>query len=203
MSPFARALAVSLLGSLATGGVSAQDVSPPRFGLGVTGLGGWLSANPAFFVGFEGFVRVAGGSFWSARVDGGLFPFAKLDTYGCIIPDPAPACDTRQLGKLGMLTASLVVGPRTAKALRPVYAVLGVGIAATRWASGAFRPPSNSGAPVEPGVGAGPTTPVFNAGIGFEFPLAGRNRIELRLHRFTQPGINGGRGASFAIGREW
>ncbi len=59
--------------ALATTSLGAQDAPLPRFGLGLSGYAGWITSNASNFIGAEGFVRVASGTFWSARIDGAYF----------------------------------------------------------------------------------------------------------------------------------
>ena len=216
MKPFSSVchpVVVTLIMTLVTSRVDAQDASPNRFGLGVSGLTGWISTNASVFMGAEGFVRIAGGSYWSARVDGAYFgALTPPDNPGCVLPSPAPACDTRHLGQLGTLMATFVVGSRESDALRHFYGLVGAGVAVTRWGGGQYIPQSNSGAPIEQGVGAGPTLTVFQAGLGSEFRALGGNRIELRIVgvRPSTPafgtgrfGDNSGRSVSLTLGRVW
>ena len=213
LSSIFRPSVATLLLTFAIGRVEAQDASPVRFGLGVTGLAGWISANSSVFMGGEGFVRIAGGSYWSARVDGAYYgALTPPENIGCVTPFPAPACDTRHLGKLGTAMATLVVGSRESNSLRHVYGLFGAGIALTRWGGGVFLPASNSGASMQQGVGAGPTLAVFQAGLGSEFRALGGNRIELRIVgvKPSTPAFatgrasdNSGRSVSLTLGRVW
>jgi hypothetical protein len=203
------------LAALAPGHLGAQNASPNRFGLGVSWFGGWISANASNFVGAEGYARIAGGPFWSARVDGAYMNALKSSVV-IICPSALsiaePACDTRTLGKLGALVATLVVGPRESRGLRHFYALGGMGVAATRWGGGIHIPALSAGVSVEAGAGAGPTVVIFQAGIGSEFRALGGNRIELRLDRVTPStpadasgrlGNNSGRAASVTFGWLW
>jgi hypothetical protein len=210
LSSIRRIGVITALTVFATLRVNAQEPTPNRFGLGVTALAGWFSTQPAAFMGAEGFVRIAGGKFWSTRIDGAMFTaFAPVLNVGCVTPYPAPACDTRTLGRLGSVIATLVLGAPGTSGLRPIYGLLGAGIEATRWGGGFYRPATNSGLPTESGVGAGPTLGVYEAGFGSEFRLLGGNRIELRVQRTSPAPPSGNRavlgpiGASFTIGRVW
>ncbi len=201
-----------LAAALAASALSAQDAPRPRFGLGLSDYFGWVTANPTNFVGVEGFVRVAGGAFWSARVDGTYFGVAtSQENIGCVTPAPAPACDTRQLGKLGTVMTTVVAGSRESNGVRHVYGLLGAGVAVTRWAGGYYNPGPNSHDTAQQGVGAGPTLAAFQAGFGSEFRALGGNRIELRMD-YVRPspsasrvlvGENRGRAFSLTLGRVW
>jgi len=57
----------------ATTSTRAQDAHPDRFGLGISGIDGSFGGYDAVMPGVEGFVRVARGSLWSARVDGAYY----------------------------------------------------------------------------------------------------------------------------------
>ena len=66
-----RALLVCCIGVLVP--LSTIAAQSDRFGLGVSGIAGSFSGYDAVLPGVEGFIRVARGTFWSARLDGAYF----------------------------------------------------------------------------------------------------------------------------------
>ncbi len=203
---------IMLAATLAAGRVGAQDATQDRYGLGISGFGGYITANASVFMGVEGFVRVLEGTYWSARIDGAYYrALTPPENIGCVTPSPAPACDTRQLGSLGTLIATFTAGSSDANGLRHIYLLAGAGVAVTFWGSGEDIPASNSGLPIQQGTGAGPTVAIVQAGIGSEFRLLGGNRIELRIDKVSPAptvqsgplGSNTGRSFSVTIGRVW
>ena len=189
---------------------AAQDVRSDRFGLGPAAIAGWFGSYNGAFVGGEGFVRVARGSFWSVRLDGayvvGVFTADKVNL---VQPVGSQGYDTRTIGKVGTLVATAMLGPSSSNGLRPIYGLVGFGGAATRWDGGYYQPPSNSGRQPEAGIGAGPSFAVVEGGIGSEFRGLLNDRIELRAIRTlpTPPtgnrAILGAIGASLTIGVVW
>jgi hypothetical protein len=173
----------------ATVRVNAQELSPNRLGLGVTGIAGSFGTYSSGFIGAEGFVRVARGSFWSARVDGAYLGAVRQTDHVCPLSPSSQGCDLRFLGQLGMLNATLALGPSAPSGLRPFYGLLGVGGAVTRWGGGGYVPPHNAGTSSEviDVTGWGPSFALFEAGIGSEFRALGGNRIEFRMHRVSGP----------------
>jgi hypothetical protein len=199
---------VGLGAALAATSLAAQDAPVPRFGLGLSGYAGWITANPSNMVGAEGFARVASGRLWDARIDAAYFgSVTPPPNIGCVTSFPAPPClDARNVGQLGTAIASLVVGPRNSNSLRGFYGLVGAGVAFTRWGS------SSSDLAQQSTGHAGPTVAIYQAGVGSEFRALGANRVELRID-FVRPaapalgqgslGDNSGRGASLTIGRIW
>ncbi len=178
---------ITALTVFATVRVHAQEPTPNRFGLGITGVAGRLGDYSSSFVGAEGFVRVARGSFWGARVDGAYLGAARQTDLVCPLSPGSQGCDLRYLGQLGMLNATLAFGPSASNGLRPFYGLLGVGGAVTRWGGGGYVPPHNAGTSSEvlDVSGWGPSFALVEAGVGSEFRALGGNRIELRMHRLS------------------
>src|ERR1035437_3635834 len=191
--------------------IRAQDAHPARFGLGVSGITGSFGGYDAVLPGAEGFVRIARGSFWSARVDGAYYGGHGLGDKVCLVSGQNNGCgDTRFIGGLGTLLATLALGPTASSGLRPFYGLLGVGGVATRWGGGSCSPPARScPSAVSSASGAGPSLALIEAGVGSEFRALGGNRIELRIHRVS-PSLTTGNnselsavGASLTIGVVW
>ena len=195
----------------ATVHICAQDAHPDRFGLGVSGIAGSFGGYDAVFLGAEGFVRVARGSFWSARVDGAYYGGHGQGANNCPVSGANSGCDDgRYIGGLGTLIATLTLGPTAGSGLRPFYGLLGIGGVATRWGGGSCSPPANScGSAVSIASGAGPSLSLIEAGVGSEFRALGGNRIELRIHRVSPSSPLGNSaplaavGASLTIGVVW
>jgi hypothetical protein len=200
-----RALSVLLIGVLAIPRVSnSQDVAaahPDRFGLGVSGITGSFGGYDAVFPGVEGFVRVARGSFWSARVDGAYFGGTPQGQKVCTLL-PGQSCDTRFIRDLSTLGATLSLGPTASNGLRPFYGLLGVGGVVV----GSGGPGCSSFAPQ---CGPSEFLALDEVGVGSEFRLLGGNRIELRVHSasrsllFLSSGEHSAAGASLTIGVVW
>jgi hypothetical protein len=195
----------------ATVHIGAQNAHPDRFGLGISGIAGSFGGYDAVLPGAEGFVRVARGSFWSARVDGAYYGGHGQGANACPVSGQNSGCDdSRYIGKLGTLIATLALGSTASNGLRPFYALLGVGGVATRWGGGSCSPSANScGSAVSIASGAGPSLSLIEAGVGSEFRALGGNRIELRIHRVS-PSLTTGNGselsavgASLTIGVVW
>jgi hypothetical protein len=197
-----RWLGITALAVFATVRVNAQDVPSNRFGLGVSGIEGWFGGYSAVFSGAEGFVRVARGSFWSARVDGAYYGGHGQAANVCPISGANSGCDdSRYIGKLGTLIATLALGPTASNGLRPFYGLLGVGGVATRWGGGSCSPSANScGSAVSIASGAGPSLSLIEAGVGSEFRALGGNRIELRVHSASRSLLIGSSGEHRAVG---
>jgi hypothetical protein len=197
---------ITALTVFATVHIGAQDAHPDRFGLGVAGITGSFGGYDAVFPGVEGFVRVARGSFWSARVDGAYYGGRGLGAKVCLVSGGNGGCDARYIGGLGTLIATFTLGPTASSALRPFYGLLGVGGVATRWGGG--YGPSGASA-VSIASGAGPSLSLIEAGVGSEFRAFGGNRIELRIHRVSPSSPLGNSaplaavGASLTIGVVW
>ncbi len=195
----------------ATVPIRAQDAHPDRFGLGVSGIAGSFGGYDAVFPGAEGFIRVARGSFWSARVDGAYYGGQGQGANNCPVSGANSGCDDgRYIGGLGTLIATLTLGPTAGSGLRPFYGLLGGGGVATRWGGGSCSPPANScGSAVSIASGAGPSLSLIEAGVGSEFRALGGNRIELRIHRVSPSSPLGNSaplaavGASLTIGVVW
>jgi hypothetical protein len=195
---------VGLAVALAASSLGAQDAPLPRFGLGVSGYAGWITSNASNLVGAEGFVRVASGRFWNARIDAAYF--GSVTPPENIVCVSGPCTDVRNVGHLGTAIATFVAGPRNSSSLRHIYALIGAGVAVTRWGA------SSSNLDEQSTGRAGPTVAIYQAGIGSEFRALGANRVELRID-FVRPsepafgqgrlGDNTGRGASLTIGRVW
>ena len=206
-----RWLGITALTVFATVRVSAQDVASNRFGLGVSGIEGWFGGYSAVLPGAEGFVRVARGSFWSARVDGAYYGGHGQGDKVCLVSGGNSGCgDTRYIGGLGTLIAAFMLGPTASSGLRPFYGLLGVGGVATRWGGGSCSPSANScGSAASIASGAGPSLSLIEAGVGSEFRALGGNRIELRIHRVSPSSPLGNSaplaavGASLTIGVVW
>lgn len=202
---------ITALTVFATVHIGAQDAHPDRFGLGVSGIGSSFGGYDAVFPGAEGFVRVARGSFWSARVDGAYYGGHGLGAKGCLVSVQNSGCDdSRYIGGLGTLIATFTLGPTASSGLRPLYGLLGVGGVATRWGGGSCSPSANScGSAVSIASGAGPSLSLIEAGVGSEFRALGGNRIELRIHRVSPSSPLGNSaplaavGASLTIGVVW
>jgi hypothetical protein len=202
---------ITALTVFATVHIGAQDAHPDRFGLGVAGIAGSFGGYDAVFPGVEGFVRVARGSFWSARVDGAYYGGHGLGANVCLVSGGNGGCDDgRYIGGLGTLIATLTLGPTAGSGLRPFYGLLGVGGVATRWGGGSCSPPARScPSAVSSASGAGPSLALIEAGVGSEFRALGGNRVELRIHRASSslPTGNhselGAVGASLTIGVVW
>jgi hypothetical protein len=210
-SPSRCIAAIALLATLPIVRVAAQDSHPDRFGFGVAGIEGWFGGSSVVFPGAEGFVRIARGSFWNVRVDGALYAgrpavdkvCAGMGNGGCVD-------DTRYLGELGTLIATLALGPTATNGLRPIYALLGIGGVASRWGGGSCSPPASAcPSPVSDASGAGPSLTIIEGGLGSEFHALGGNRIEVRVHRISPPqptgtgSATGAVGASLTIGIVW
>jgi len=164
--------------ALTSASLNAQEITPSRFGLGVSGIAGRFGGYAAVFPGVEGFVRVAHGSFWSARLDGAFYAGKRLGDLVCAAQGNGDGCgDGRYLGKIGTLVATLALGPTARSGLRPFYGVFGAGGMATQWGGGIG--PSGGGN----ASGAGPSLGLIEAGVGSEFHAIGGNRIEVRVHR--------------------
>jgi hypothetical protein len=199
-----RALSVLLIGVLILPRVSkSQDAAthPDRFGLGVSGIAGSFSGYNVALPGVEGFVRVAHGSFWSVRVDGAFFGgFAQGQKVCTLLPNQN--CDSRFIRSLSKLGTTLSLGPTASNGLRPIYGLLGVGgivVGSGGQGCSSFA------------LQCGPSEflALDEVGVGSEFRLLGRNRIELRIHNasrsilFASSGEHGAVGASLAIGIVW
>ena len=189
---------------------AAQDVRPDRFGLGPAAIAGWFGSYNGAFVGGEGFVRIARGSFWRVRLDGAYVVAVPTEEHVNLVqPDETAGYDTRTLGQIGTLMATATLGPASSNGLRFIYGLLGFGGAATRWDGGIYQPAVNSGGQPEAGIGAGPSFTIVEAGIGSEFHALLNDRIELRAFRTlpTPPSGNrsilGAIGASLTIGVVW
>ena len=195
----------------ATVHIGAQGAHPDRFGLGVSGIEGGFGGYSAVLPGVEGFVRVARGSFWSARMDGAYFGGHTQRHIVCSASGGNGGCDDgRYIDGLGTLIATLTLGPTAGSGLRPFYGLLGGGGVATRWGGGSCSPPARScPSAVSSAAGAGPSLSLIEAGVGSEFRALGGNRIELRIHRVS-PSLTTGNnselsavGASLTIGVVW
>ena len=200
-----RALSVLLIGVLVLPRVSrSQDVvaaHPDRFGLGVSGIAGSFSGYDAALPGVEGFIRVARGTFWSARLDGAYFGGFPQGQKVCTLL-PNQSCDARFIRSLSTLGATLSLGPTASNGLRPVYGLLGVAGVVV-----------GSGGPVcssfSPQCGPSEFLALDEVGVGSEFRLLGGNRIELRVHSasrsilFLSSGEHPAAGASLTIGVVW
>jgi hypothetical protein len=184
---------------------AAQDARSDRFGLGPAAIGGWFGSYSGVFVGGEGFVRLARGSFWSVRLDGAYFTAALQDDKINLIQRTG-YFDDRRIGKVGTLTATAMLGPSSSNGLRPFYGLVGFGGAATRWGGGYLQ---NPGGQNEDGVGTGPSFALLELGVGSEFRALLNDRIELRAFRTspTPPAGNraalGAFGTSLTIGVVW
>lgn len=201
---------LAMLAAFPSSPAAAQDVRPDRFGLGPAAITGWFGSYNGAFVGGEGFVRVARGSFWSVRLDGAYFVgVPTADKVNLVQPVGNQGYDTRTIGKVGTLVATSMFGPSSPNGLRPIYGLVGFGGAATRWSGGYYQPPLNSGGQGEVAVGAGPSFALVEGGIGSEFRGLLNDRIELRAFRTlpTPPtgnqAILGAIGASLTIGVVW
>lgn len=189
--------------AFASSRAAAQDVHSDRFGLGPAVIGGWFGIYDGAFVGGEGFVRLARGSFWSVRLDGSYtVGIMTADKVNLVQPIGNQSYDYRTLRKVGTLIAAAMLGPSSSNGLRPVYGLVGFGGAATRWAE------NPSGASAN-GLGAGPSFALGEVGVGSEFHALGNERVELRAFR-TSPtpptgtrSILGAIGLSFTIGVVW
>jgi hypothetical protein len=180
-----RALLVCCIGILVPRStITAQDARSDRFGLGPVIVAGWFGTNDGLFVGGEGFVRLARGSFWSVRLDGAFLTSSSgADKINAIQPNPNAGYDFRTIAKVGTLVATAIFGPASSNGLRPIYGVGGGGGATTRWGGGYYRPPGTNGAPGELATGAGPSFTLVEGGIGSEFRGLLNDRIELRAFR--------------------
>lgn len=204
-----RFLAGVTLAVLTTSRVVAQDSHPDRFGVGVSGIMGSFGGYDAVFPGIEGFVRVARGSIWSARVDGAYYGGHKLGDIVCTVNGGNGSCgDTRFISNLGTLVATFVIGPTASHGLRPYYGLLGAGGVAARWGGGTCSMDvTHCGQGVASGLG--PTLALIEAGVGSEFRALGNNRIELRFHDASRSlligssGEHHAAGASLTIGVVW
>jgi hypothetical protein len=193
---------LAMLAAFASAHAAAQDVHSDRFGIGPAIVAGWFGNYSGAYAGGEGFVRIARGPFWSARVDGSyLVGLSSADKIN-LVQGGNQSYDSRTLGKVGILMAAAVIGPTASNGLRPIYGLVGFGGAATRWGE-------NPGGPLPAGAGAGPSFAVAEGGVGSEFHALGNERIELRIFR-TAPSpptgnqaILGAIGASFTIGVVW
>jgi hypothetical protein len=198
---------VLLIGVLALPRVSkSQDVvaaHPDRFGLGVSGITGSFGGYDAALPGVEGFIRVARGTFWSARVDGAYYGGHGQAANACPVSGGTGGCgDARYVDGIGTLSATLLLGPTASNGVRPFYGLLGVG--------GALI---GSGGPVcssfSPQCGPSEFLALDEVGVGSEFRLLGHNRIELRVHSasrsllFLSSGEHSAAGASLTIGVVW
>jgi hypothetical protein len=207
---FHSTIALAMLAAFQSAPAAAQEMRSDRFGLGPAAIAGWLGTYDGVFVGGEGFVRIARGSFWNIRLDGAYLTSASTaDKVDLVQPGPNQGYDTRTIGKVGTLVATAIFGPASSNGLRPIYGIVGGGGAATRWSGGSFRPPSTNGAPGEVGSGAGPSFTLVEGGIGSEFRGIFNDRIELRAFRTfpTPPSKNqaiiGAITASLTIGIVW
>lgn len=182
----------------------SQAANADRFGVGVSGIAGSFGGYHAAFPGAEGFIRVAHGSVWSARVDGAYFGSTPQQEKVCSLL-PNQNCDTRFIGSVSTLVAAVAIGPTASSGLRPYYGLFGVGGAATRWGGGSCsQDVTHCGGGVAAGVG--PVLALVEAGVGSEFRALGGNRIELRVHsasRSLLAGSSAAAGASLAIGVIW
>ena len=181
----------------------AQDAHPDRFGLGVSGIAGSFGGYDAVFPGLEGFVRVARGSFWSARVDGAYYAGQKLGDKVCLVSGGNGGCgDTRFIRNLSTLIATLSLGPTASNGLRPFYGLLGLGGVVI-----------GSGGPIcssfSPQCGPSEFLALDEVGVGSEFRALGGNRIELRVHSASRSlligssGEHPATGVSLTIGVVW
>jgi hypothetical protein len=191
---------ITALTVFATVPIRAQDAHPDRFGLGVSGITGSFGGYDAVLPGAEGFVRVARGSFWSARVDGAYYGGHGLGGKVCLVSGQNNGCgDTRFIGGLGTLLATIALGPTASSGLRPFYGLLGVGGVATRWGGGSCSMDASN---CEGGVaaGLGPVLALIEGGVGSEFRALGGNRIELRVHSASRSLLIGSSGEHPAVG---
>ena len=190
---------ITALTVFATVPIRAQDAHPDRFGLGVSGITGSFGGDDAALPGIEGFVRVARGSFWNARVDGAYYGRGQRAS-ACLGGDGG--CVATYIDGLGTLIATLAFGPNTSSGLRPFYGLLGVGGVAIRSRGGSCSLDVTH-------CGPGVALALVEAGVGSEFHALGGNRIELRIHNasrslgFGRSGDHGAVGASLALGVVW
>jgi hypothetical protein len=200
-----RALLVCCIGILAPFAAAVSQGAPPdqpasdRFGLGVSGITGSIGGYNATFPGVEGFVRIAHGLYWTARVDGAYYVGPKFAHNDCIPSGGTGCVDNRYVGGLGTLMVTLTLGPAARGGLRPIYGLLGAGGAAAQWGGGTCSMDvSNCG----PGVasGLGPTMALVEAGVGSEFHALGDNRIELRIHDASRSLLIGSSGEHHTAG---
>lgn len=181
LSSIRRLAIATAFTAFASANVHSQEVTPDRFGFGVSGIEGWFDGYSAVLPGVEGFVRVARGSFWSARLDGAFFAGHQQGDKVCAVSGGNGGCgDSRFIGKIGTLVATVTFGPTESTGLRPLYGLVGVGGVATWWGGGVG--PSGGGE----ASGAGPSLALIEAGIGTEFHALGGNRIEFRVHRASR-----------------
>lgn len=194
-----------LIGVLALPRVSkSQDVvaAHDRFGLGVSGITGSFGGYPASLPGVEGFIRVARGAFWSARVDGAFYGGHKLGDIVCAGQGNGGCGDERFISNLGTLGATLSLGPTASNGQRPFYGLLGLGGIVI----GSGGPPCSS---FSPQCGRSEFLALDEVGIGSEFRVIGRNRVELRVHSasrsllFLSSGEHSAAGASLTVGVVW
>ena len=184
---------------------AAQNARSDRFGLGPAAIGGPFGSYSGLFVGGEGFVRLARGSFWSVRLDGAFFAAALGDDKINAIQRTG-YFDDRKIGKIGTLTAIATLGPSSSNGLRPAYGLVGFGGAATRWGGGYLQNPGGQNAD---GVGTGPSFALMEVGFGSEFRALLNDRIELRAFRTSPTPPTGNRaplgsiGTSLTIGLVW
>jgi hypothetical protein len=95
---------LAMLAAFQSTRAAAQDVRQDRFGLGPAAIAGWFGGYNGGFVGGEGFVRVARGSFWSLRLDGAyVVGVPTADKVNLVQPDGSQSYDSRTLGTIGTL----------------------------------------------------------------------------------------------------
>jgi hypothetical protein len=194
------ALIIAFAG-LASSRAAAQDGHSDRFGLGPVIIAGWFGSYSGAFAGGEGFVRIARDSFWSVRLDGSyLVSLATADKVN-VVQGGGQNVDPGALGRVGILMASVMLGPSPPNGLRPIYGLVGVGGAATRYGELAHISAGQSE--------AGPSFTILELGLGSEFRALGNNRIELRAFRTApsppsgNPSVLGAIGTSLTIGVVW
>lgn len=207
--PIMRLSVVVALGTAVSG---AQSVEPTRWSIGAMAqLGGpaetFLNAS-SNYVGLDGSVRLFSKSRWALRADGSyLKRVPPHGNEGCVIPaifPPNYACDTRRLGSIGTLAATALYGALSTDGHRPIYALISVGATATRWGGGYFVPAGSSPTPTEFGAGAGPSTAIVQLGVGGEHRAwGGRNRVELRVQRYSSAAERNKTALVLSLGRAW
>jgi hypothetical protein len=181
----------------------AQDVHSDRFGLGISGISGSFGGYDAVLLGAEGFVRIARGSFWSARVNGAYYGGTGQGDKVCLVSGGnCGGADSRFIRSLSTLIATLSLGPTASNGLRPFYGLLGLGGVVI----GSGGPSCSSFAPQ---CGPSEFLALDEVGVGSEFRALGGNRIELRVHSasrsllFLSSGEHSAAGASLTIGVVW
>lgn len=202
------AIALTAFTAFASASLHSQEITPDRFGIGVSGIAGWFGGYSAVMPGLEGFVRVARSSFWSARVDGAFYARTSQDDIVCAGQGTGGCGDSRFIGKIGTLVATVTFGPTASIGLRPLYGLVGTGGLVTSWGGGSCSMDvTHCGGGVASGLG--PVLALIEAGIGTEFRALGGNRIEFRIHRASRslslgsPDRLAAVGSSLTIGVVW